>query len=255
MCEFGSCRLAAGNGRRRRNDLRQYDDLADRWWDVDGPFAALHWIAAARRELIPPAPPGGGSLLDVACGGGLLAPHVPAGYDHVGVDLVASALHRASAVGVAPVLADAGALPFRDGTFDVVVAGEILEHVPDVEAVVAEIARVAAPAGTVIVDTIADTVWARLSLVTVGERLPGGPPRRCHDPELFVDPGRLRQLFADHGVLLTLHGLRPAPLAYLRFVLTRRGSVPMRRTANLAGLYAGVGVKRPLAAMAVGGRP
>lgn len=243
--------MTAGR-RRRRNHLRQYDDLADLWWDSNGPFAALHWIAAARRDLVPPAPSGGGTLLDVACGGGLMAPHVPQGYEHVGIDLVASALHRASAVGVTPVLADAAALPFPDGTFDVVVAGEILEHVSVPEAVVAEIARVAADGGTVIIDTIADTVWARLSLVTVAERLPGGPPPRCHDPELFVGSDRLRRAFAAHGIELALHGLRPAPLAYLRYLATRRGSVPMLRTSSLSGLYAGVGTKEAPSTRIVG---
>jgi 2-polyprenyl-6-hydroxyphenyl methylase/3-demethylubiquinone-9 3-methyltransferase len=230
---------------RARNDLRQYDDLAEQWWDGDGAFAALHWIAEARRSLIPPAPPGGGLALDVACGGGLLAPHVPHGYRHVGVDLTLSALAIATQHGVTAVGGDALLLPFADAVFDVVVAGEILEHVDDLERAAAEVCRVLAPGGTVVLDTIADTWWARFSLVTVGERVPGGPPPRCHDPELFVDPYRLRRLFAHRGIDLRLHGLAPAPLPYLRFLMTRRGPVPMRRTRSLAGLYAGVGVKPP----------
>lgn len=230
--------------RRAPNDPAQYDDLASEWWDPVGPFAALHWIAEARRALIPPAPARGGLLLDVACGGGLLAPHVPAGYRHVGADLTISALAVAETHGVASVQADALRLPFPEAIFDVVVAGEVLEHLVDVEGAVAEVCRVLAPGGTVIIDTIADTTRARWSLVTIGERLPGGPPPRCHDPELFVAPRRLRQLFADHGVDLRLHGLAPRPLQYLRFLATRRGSVEMRRTRSLAGLYAGVGVER-----------
>jgi 2-polyprenyl-6-hydroxyphenyl methylase/3-demethylubiquinone-9 3-methyltransferase len=230
---------------RPRNDPRQYDDLASDWWRPDGPFAALHWIAEARRDLIPPPPSGTGVLLDIGCGGGLLAPHVPDGYRHVGVDLSPPALRWAASHGVVAVLGDALALPFDDATFDVVVAGEILEHVDDVAAAVCEICRVLRPSGTVIIDTIADTRWARFSLVTVAERLPGGPPPRCHDPELFVDPAALRDLFGQRGVQLRLHGLAPRPLEYLRFVLTRRGRVRMRTVRSLSGLYAGVGVKRP----------
>lgn len=228
-----------------RNDLRQYDLLADQWWEPGGEFAALHWIAASRGALLPAAPPEGGWLLDVACGGGLLAPHVPRGYRHVGIDLVESALALAAANGVETLRADALTLPFPDRSFHVVVAGEILEHVTDLDTAVAEICRVTRPGGWVIIDTIADTRWARLSLVAVAERLPGGPPRRCHDPELFVDPERLRALFAAGGVEIRFHGLAPSPLQYLRFAATRRGHVTMRRTRSLAGLYAGKGHRRP----------
>ncbi len=227
-----------------RNDLRQYDQLADEWWDPAGEFAALHWIAVSRGALIPAPPTGGGTLLDVACGGGLLAPHVPPGYRHVGVDLVSSALTAAAGHGVEPIVADARALPFDDGAFDVVVAGEILEHLVDVEAAVAELCRVVAPGGRIVIDTIADTRWARWTMVTMAERLPGGPPRRCHDPELFVDPDRLRELFAAGGVEMRLHGLMPAPLQFLRFAATGHGRVRMRRTRSLSGLYAGVGHRR-----------
>jgi 2-polyprenyl-6-hydroxyphenyl methylase/3-demethylubiquinone-9 3-methyltransferase len=229
--------------RRARNDVRQYDDLVDHWWRPDGEFAALHWLAESRAALVPTPPEGGGCLLDVACGGGLLAPYLDPRWRHVGVDLVASGLHLAALHGVLPVQGDAALLPFADATFDVVVAGEVLEHVVDLEAVVAEACRVLAPGGTVVVDTIAATRWARISMVTVGERLPGGPPRRCHDPALFVDPRRLQGMFGEHGVRLKVRGLRPDPLPYARFVLTRRGKVPMRPTRSLSAVYQGVGEK------------
>jgi 2-polyprenyl-6-hydroxyphenyl methylase / 3-demethylubiquinone-9 3-methyltransferase len=228
--------------RRVRNSLRQYDDLAGEWWLPGGEFAGLHWLAEARAALVPPPAVPGARLLDVGCGGGLLASHVE-GYMHVGVDLVASALAVAADHAVVPVRADAADLPFPDGSFHVVVAGEILEHVTDLEAVVAECARVLASGGTLVLDTIADSRWARFSLVTVGEWLPGGPPRGCHDPALFVDPERLRRLFAQYDVDLALHGLDVSPLPYLRFVLTRRGRVPMRRVGHLRALYQGVGRK------------
>jgi 2-polyprenyl-6-hydroxyphenyl methylase / 3-demethylubiquinone-9 3-methyltransferase len=228
---------------RPHNDPRQYDDLVDHWWRPDGEFAALHWIARARGALVPPAPRPGTPLLDVACGGGLLAPHLPEGWDHVGLDLMASALRTAAVQGVTPVQGDAARLPFADAGFGAVVAGEMLEHVADTEGVVAEICRVLAPGGTVVIDTIADTAWARFSLVAVGERLPGGPPRNCHDPALFVDPRALQSMFAGHGVRLKVRGLEPHPLQYVRYMLTRRGPVTMRPTRSLSALYQGVGTK------------
>lgn len=226
----------------RPNDPRLYDALAGEWWRPDGEFAALHWIARARAELVPPPPRPGARLLDIACGGGLLAPHV-AGYEHVGVDLVGSALGEARSHGLRVAQADAHALPFRDGAFEVVVAGEVLEHVDDWRVVVAEACRVLAPGGTVVVDTIAAHRWARLALVTIGERLAGGPPRGCHDPRLFVDPRQLQRAFAGGGVQLRVRGLAPRAPEYLRFLLTRKGQVRMEPTRSLRGLYQGLGRK------------
>ena len=228
---------------RSRNDTRQYDDLVEHWWREDGAFAALHWLARARGELIPPAPRPGAELLDVGCGGGLLAPHVPPGFRHVGLDLSETALAVAAAHGVEPVRGDAAALPFEDGRFDVVVAGEVLEHVTDLDAVVAEALRVLRPGGTFVCDTINATPFARLTLVTIGERVAGGPPPGCHDPSLFVPPKRLQALCAQHGVDLRVHGLRPAAREYAGFLLGRRRTVRMVRTRSLAAVYQGSGVK------------
>ena len=225
---------------RRRNDPQQYDDLVDEWWRPDGAFAALHWLARARGELVPEPAGADAALLDLGCGGGLLAPHVT-GYRHVGVDISASALEVAARHGVEPVRTDVADLPFADDSFDVVVAGEILEHVEDLDGVVAEAARVLRPGGTLICDTINRTLFARLSLVTIGERLPGGPPPACHDPRLFVDPTYLRLLCADKGIDLTVWGLRPSLSDYVSFLLGRRASVRMVRTRSLAGVYQGIG--------------
>jgi 2-polyprenyl-6-hydroxyphenyl methylase/3-demethylubiquinone-9 3-methyltransferase len=226
---------------RERNDPAQYDDLAGQWWNEGGPLAALHWLAPTRAELIPPGGDGR-VLLDVACGGGLMAPYVE-GYTHVGVDLSASAVEVAARHGIVPVRADVRALPFRDGVAAVVVAGEILEHVDDLEAVVAEVARVLRPRGVLIFDTINDTTWARVSLVTIGERLPGGPPPRIHDPALFVSPRKLARLLADHGVRTEVRGLRPSLIDYVRFLLDRNRPVRMLPTRFLGGLYQGRGTK------------
>ncbi len=222
-----------------RNDPRQYDELADRWWDPRGPFAALPWLARSRAALVPPGP---GVLLDVGCGGGLLAPHVR-GYRHVGVDQSASALAVAARHGVEVVQADAAALPFPDASFDVVVAGEVLEHVADLEGTVREALRVLRPGGTFVCDTVNATLWARISLVWVAERVPGGPPLGCHDPALFVAPERLRALCAAGGVPLEVWGVQPHPWDFLGFLAGRRLSVRMIRTRSLAALYQGVGVK------------
>jgi 2-polyprenyl-6-hydroxyphenyl methylase/3-demethylubiquinone-9 3-methyltransferase len=226
---------------RPRNDLEQYADLAQEWWAPRGAFAMLHWIAEARMRHVPPGP---GRLLDVACGGGLMAPHVAAaGYTHVGVDLGVDGLRQARAHGVTTLQGDALHLPFADGVFDVVVAGEVLEHVGEPTGVVAEACRVLRRGGTLVMDTIANTWWGRFSSVTVAERLPAGPPPRLHDPDLFIDRKQLQASAAQHGVALKLIGLRPSALDYVRWLAHRRTDVRMLSTRSTAGLFQAVGTK------------
>ena len=229
---------------RARNDPRQYDDLVGSWWDLRGRFAMLHWINAARARLVPPATRDGSVLVDVACGGGLLAPHVAAlGHRHVGVDLSPTAAPMARDHGVQAVRGDAQRLPLADAVADVVVAGEVLEHVPDLAAAVSEACRVLRPGGTLVVDTIASTWWGRFSSITVAERLPAGPPRRLHDPALFVDRAELVRLAAQGGVALHLTGLRPSAVDYLAWLAGRRREVRMLPTRSTAGLFQAVGRK------------
>jgi SAM-dependent methyltransferase len=98
---------------RPRNDPRQYDDLVDQWWEPRGRFAMLHWIAEAARGWCPTAQRDGSLLLDLACGGGLLAPHLAGkGHRHVGLDLSPTALPLARRHGVVPVRGDVLRLPF-----------------------------------------------------------------------------------------------------------------------------------------------
>lgn len=227
-----------------RNDPRQYDELVHEWWRPDGAFAMLHWLADARARLVPPADRPGAVLVDVGCGGGLMAPRLLGkGYRHVGVDLTRSALEQAAAHGVTPVVGDATALPLADGCADVVVAGEILEHVTDLPAAVAEVCRLLRPGGRLVLDTLNATPLSRLVAVTLAERV-RGVPRGLHDPALFVDARVLRAECARHGVALRVRGVRPTVPGLLSW-LAKVGSRPGRivPTWSAAVLYQGRGVK------------
>jgi 2-polyprenyl-6-hydroxyphenyl methylase/3-demethylubiquinone-9 3-methyltransferase len=232
---------------RPRNDPAQYDDHAGEWWQPHGRFAGLQWLAAARAQLIPAPPAGGAPLLDVACGAGLMAPHLTgrlAGWRHLGVDLSPTSLTIARRHGVVPVVADALQLPFADGAFGCVVAGELLEHLPDLDAACGELARVLAPGGRLVIDTIADTRFARVAVIRIAERLPGGPPPRIHHPDLLVDPSLLRVLLDRHGVRLgPITGLRPAGTDYLRWLARRTDHVRMVPSRPVLGVYQAVGIR------------
>ena len=228
-----------------RNDPAQYDDLADHWWRHDGEFAALHWLAASRAEHIPQATSRDALLVDLACGGGLMAPHVERlGYRHVGVDIGERGLRLARQHGVTPVLGSVLQVPLSDGCADVVVAGEILEHVEDDVGVLAECARLLRPGGILVIDALAAGRLSVLINVVLLERLPGGPPPGLHDPALFVDRKRLLAAADRLGLDLRLVGLRPSMREAIAWKLGRREMVRMKPIRSTAVVFAGYGRKR-----------
>jgi 2-polyprenyl-6-hydroxyphenyl methylase/3-demethylubiquinone-9 3-methyltransferase len=207
----------------------------------------LHWLARARARLVPSATRDGAILVDLGCGAGLLAPHVAGkGYRHLGFDLVPSALRQARAHGVVVVSADVTRLPLADGCADVVCAGELFEHVPDLPAAVAEACRVLRPGGVLVVDTLADTAVCRFVAVTLAEQMYRGAIRGIHDPDLFVNPDTLVSRCAEGGVRLRVHGIRPAVGDMAKWLVTRRGEVRIVPTRSRAVLYQGYGIKAGL---------
>ncbi|MGK5627885.1 methyltransferase domain-containing protein [Streptomyces sp. URMC 123] len=231
----------------RKDFISDYDGLAGQWWDPRGSLAPLGWIARARADFVPTAGNEGARLLDIACGGGLFGPYaVSKGYRAVGLDMSELSLREALRHGFSEVVqADMADLPFDDASFDVVTAGQCLEHVPDPFAVVAEACRVLRPGGTLVVDTIADTAMARFVSITLAENLPipGRPPRGTHDHRLFVNRERLVRVAREHGVELGLIGLHPRLREMARYAAGRLDAVRMVRTRSTSVLYLGRGTK------------
>ncbi|MFH9659615.1 methyltransferase domain-containing protein [Streptomyces sp. NPDC017248] len=227
----------------------EYDTWSSLWWQRRGPLAILHWGARARAEHVPPASRPGALLLDVACGGGLLHPHIrDKGYRHVGVDVSTKSAEVALRHGVDEVLIhDIHAIPLPDGCADVVVAGYCLEHVARPFDVVAECCRLLKPGGTLVMDTISDTFLARLSVITLGEGLPltWAAPKGTHDHRFFIAPHRLAEACAAHGVPVDVFGVVPHVRDLVAWSLGRGYDVRMRSGTFTKILYGVAGVKPP----------
>src|SRR6266487_643811 len=95
----------------------------------------------------------------------------------------------------------AEALPFADGSFSAIVCFDVLEHVRDLKATIKEIARVLAPGGVFVFDTINRTLIARAILIWYGENFPsGGLKPGIHNYHAFIKPIELQGLLTVHGL-------------------------------------------------------
>ena len=184
-------------------ELEKFQKLADRWWDPQSEFRPLHEINPLRLQWIDDTV----SLpfkrvLDVGCGGGILAESMARRGAHVlGIDLAnrplkVAALHaRQSDASVAYRAISAEELALEQaGSFDVVTCMEMLEHVPDPRAVIDACARLVKPGGWVFFSTINRTPLAWLVAVVGAEYILRMLPRGTHDYAKFIRP---QELIAD----------------------------------------------------------
>ena len=216
-------------------DNTVYDRMADSWWDEAG---FLHVLAALnpgrfgymRRVLTEELQlrPAGLRVLDVGCGGGLLAEEFARlGCAVVGVDpseeSLAAARKHAAAEGltIEYQCATGESLPFADAAFDLVYCCDVLEHVADLGRVIAESARVLQPGGIYFYDTINRTPQSRLVMIKLLQewRWTAMMPPRLHDWRMFIRPDELRHRLEENGLVPHgFTGLKPrvGPLRMLR---------------------------------------
>lgn len=134
----------------------------------------------------------GKRILDLGCRSGALTRHFLAGNEIVGLDVDEVALAKTEALGITPVVADVEEpLPFEVASFDVVVAGELFEHLRFPDAVVAEIRRVLRPGG-VLVGSVPNAFRLQSRLRFVRGRPPEDDPTHLH----MFSPAALRDLLA-----------------------------------------------------------
>ena len=220
-------------------DNGAFDRLADSWWEEEGFLHLLQslinpWrVPYFRRTLAALGiDPKGRRALDVGCGGGLLAEEFAAlGFVVSGIDPSVRSLGVARDHAAANGLRiDYGAalgeqLPFRDGAFEVVYCCDVLEHVADWEAVVAESARVLKGGGLFFFETINRTPMSRLVAIAAAQQWPCTRifPPNFHLWEMFITPAELQQALTRQGLQhrQTVGG-RPRLNLLRSFLLLRR---------------------------------
>jgi 2-polyprenyl-6-hydroxyphenyl methylase/3-demethylubiquinone-9 3-methyltransferase len=177
-------------------ELEKFNALAHRWWDPEGEFRPLHDINPLRLDWIAQhASLGGARVLDVGCGGGILAEAMAKrGARVTGIDLSEKALRVAQLHLLESKLEiryEMAAAEDFAGEFDVVTCMELLEHVPDPSRMVAACARLVRPGGQVFFSTINRNPKSYLFAVVGAEYVLGLLPKGTHDYARFIKPSEL----------------------------------------------------------------
>ncbi|MBM3387343.1 MAG: bifunctional 2-polyprenyl-6-hydroxyphenol methylase/3-demethylubiquinol 3-O-methyltransferase UbiG [Betaproteobacteria bacterium] len=191
-------------------ELAKFSELAHRWWDPESEFGPLHQINPLRLEWIHgQAPLNGQKVVDVGCGGGILADAMARkGASVLGIDLASKSLKVAqlhaleagtSGVQYREVSAEALAIE-APGQFDVVTCMEMLEHVPDPASVVQACARMVKPGGWVFFSTINRNPKSFVFVVVGAEYVLKLLPKGTHEYARMIKPCELGQWARDAGL-------------------------------------------------------
>jgi 2-polyprenyl-6-hydroxyphenyl methylase/3-demethylubiquinone-9 3-methyltransferase len=193
-------------------ELAKFSELAHRWWDTESEFRPLHEINPLRLAWIDElAGLRGKSVLDVGCGGGILAESMARHAARVtGIDLASKPLGvarlHALEAGVDNLdyreIATEALAAERPAGFDVVTCMEMLEHVPDPASVVQACVTLVRPGGWVFFSTLNRNPKAFLFAVIGAEYVLGLLPRGTHEYARFIRPSELARWCRDAGLSL-----------------------------------------------------
>ena len=209
-----------------QTEIDNFTAVSDHWWDQRGPMAALHAFTPVRIDYILQAISrffpvqtkmqkntntalSGLKILDIGCGGGLLAePVARLGASITGIDITDAAIIAAKAhakkmrLNINYQTITAEELAASGVIFDVIYASEVIEHVFDRRIFIKAIAQMLAPKGVVVITTINRSlpalIFAKFALEYIVRLVPAG----THDPQKFVKPNELRAEFINAGILL-----------------------------------------------------
>ncbi|QEY23809.1 bifunctional 2-polyprenyl-6-hydroxyphenol methylase/3-demethylubiquinol 3-O-methyltransferase UbiG [Neisseria animalis] len=195
-------------------EIAKFSQIADKWWDKSGEFKPLHDINPLRLDYIDRmARLHGKRVLDVGCGGGILAESMAkrGAAEVTGIDMAEKSLATATAHAAAE---QVGNIAYRcvrvedlaaemPHSFDVVTCMEMMEHVPDPAAIVRACAELVKPDGMVFFSTINRNPKSYLHLIVGAEYVLNFVPKGTHDWQKFITPAELARMCRQAGLDVT----------------------------------------------------
>jgi 2-polyprenyl-6-hydroxyphenyl methylase/3-demethylubiquinone-9 3-methyltransferase len=184
--------------------INPFHDLATTWWDSEGPFRTLHDINPIRLSYIQQyINLSGLNVLDLGCGGGLLAESLAKQGAHVsGVDIEPSLIEVAKLhakqenLNIDYQVSDI--TNFKHKKFDAIVCMEMLEHVQEPEQIIKACHRLLKPKGYLFLSTINRSLKAYVELILLGEYVLKLLPRQTHDYQYFIKPAEMLNYLTHH---------------------------------------------------------
>lgn len=206
------------------SELAKFSDLAHHWWDKTSEFAPLHAINPLRLKWINSlASLKGKRVLDIGCGGGILADAMARkGADVLGIDLATKSLKvaklhalEAETINVSyREIAAEDLAAEQPASFDIVTCMEMLEHVPDPASIVKACSALVKPGGWVFFSTINRNGRAFLQAIVGAEYVLGMLPRGTHEYAKFITPSELASFGRHVGLdIQATSGLTFNPLS------------------------------------------
>ncbi|MFZ6726954.1 bifunctional 2-polyprenyl-6-hydroxyphenol methylase/3-demethylubiquinol 3-O-methyltransferase UbiG [Undibacterium sp. MH2W] len=203
-------------------EIQKFSELAHRWWDPTSEFRPLHEINPLRLEWINQRIPlAGKKVIDVGCGGGILAESMAKkGATVTGIDLSDKALKVADLHGLeSGVSVRYKKIPAEEmaelepGQFDVVTCMEMLEHVPDPASIIRACTKMVKPGGHVFFSTLNRNIKSYLFAIIGAEYVLQLLPKGTHDYAKFITPAELTQDVRNAGLdVHTMKGLGYNPI-------------------------------------------
>lgn len=207
------------------SEVKKFGNLAQDWWDVNGPLKTLHDINPVRLDFIDKFIKfENTNILDVGCGAGILSEAMAIkGGKVVGLDLdkelIKIATHHAKTAGVQIEYVAKALDKYEHESFDVITSLEMLEHVNNPEKVIEHCARLLKPEGYLFLSTINRTLKSYLLVVLAAEHVLNIIPKNTHEYAKFIKPSELNNLLRQNNFkVCDLKGLNYNPItrnAYL----------------------------------------